>query len=644
MVSSRNSFLLLRRLDPEGLGREYLLDFPKSPEEEFILYTLMSLLSDMSESHHRSRSLRRDMEELCSRLRDEGFAFLTKALPRLGKALDQGLETRYFACPLGFKKHSGKKIPLFLGSIFSNVFDDAGNLLDDACLRSIQFIRQFCFLVYKYEIPCSSSQEDSVLTEFLRNEQELSTLVIDECDPVIKLSARILDELFEGFDPREIVPGHGPGSVATGEKNDRKWTFSRFYVDLDRRYPYDEYFIVGQGREILDRHEWYLGLRSESHSQAKVVFVPKDSRGPRLISMEPLEKMWIQQGLWRKLCGHLENHRFTKGHINFRNQEINRQLAMDSSISRLMATLDLKDASDRVADDLVRHIFPKEIYLSLQACRSSHTLLPNGISVELRKYAPMGSALCFPVEALTFWVLSVASVALVHQIPWRRAMRAVYVYGDDLIVSRSTAQTVITALERFGLVVNRSKCFMRGFFRESCGMDAYRGVDVTPVRFKTRMTFNKRDGSAYMAYTASYNLLAKAGWKKAANHVLNTVERIYRTKVPYSLAGGTDYSDDPTGSKPRGFPGVRRYTPDGIEVTSHSHMLSLNRELHVAIGRNQHVQRASVRTWCLVPKATASELDGWGRLLRNLTSGTGPDPSSFMARGAISFVKRNVLL
>jgi hypothetical protein len=35
-----------------------------------------------------------------------------------------------------------------------------------------------------------------------------------------------------------------------------------------------------------------------------------------------------------------------------------------------------------------------------------------------------------------------------------------------------------------GLVPNPSKTFRRGFFRESCGVDAFKGVDVTPHRLR----------------------------------------------------------------------------------------------------------------------------------------------------------------
>lgn len=43
------------------------------------------------------QGLARDCAELQNRYKTEGLPFLTKALPSLGKALDKGLETRFFS-------------------------------------------------------------------------------------------------------------------------------------------------------------------------------------------------------------------------------------------------------------------------------------------------------------------------------------------------------------------------------------------------------------------------------------------------------------------------------------------------------------------------------------------------------------------
>jgi len=57
------------------------------------------------------------------------------------------------------------------------------------------------------------------------------------------------------------------------------------------------------------------------------------------------------------------------------------------------------------------------------------------------------------------------------------------VYGDDIIVPTSVVDELVKLLGFLGFEVNTEKSFsdpdLR--FRESCGLDAYNGVDVTPV-------------------------------------------------------------------------------------------------------------------------------------------------------------------
>jgi hypothetical protein len=293
---------------------------------------------------------------MTSRCLHEGLSFLTKTLPLLGKALDHGLENSRFTIPRGFS-HSSKNrsIPAFLQGYFNLVFDCEGILREGAPAEAVKFLRQVLFFAYKLEVPYSEETEERVISSFESTEAELELLDISSLDFTIERS--ITEFVFSDFDPMDIVPKHGPGAVATGERGDAKWDFSRKYHSIHQVYPYYDYFIVGGAREIGDRLRWYKSLQPLECGTAKVVLVPKDSRGPRLISCEPLEYQWIQQGLGRKLMSHFESFKLTRGNINFTHQDINRRLALESSISRRYATLDLKDASDRVSLQLVRAVF-----------------------------------------------------------------------------------------------------------------------------------------------------------------------------------------------------------------------------------------------------------------------------------------------
>jgi hypothetical protein len=198
---------------------------------------------------------------------------------------------------------------------------------------------------------------------------------------------------------------------------------------------------------------------------------------------------------------HLESHRLTKGYVNFTHQEVNRDLALHGSIHEHIATLDLKDASDRVSLALVRRVFAKVpvVLQALEACRTTETQLPDGRLVELKKFAPMGSALCFPVEALIFWAILVSAMCKRTRLPLSVVGKRIFVYGDDIIVPVDWAPQCMLALERVGLRVNTAKCCITGPFKESCGMDAFKGVCVTPIRFRKQWTDRNSDGTAYAA-------------------------------------------------------------------------------------------------------------------------------------------------
>jgi hypothetical protein len=569
-------------------------------QSEHMLGLFENLFLDLSKRRpEMSKHFRRDLETLKSRTLSEGVSFLTKTLPKLGKAFDRSLESQQLDVPREFKRsHGNQTIPAFMQAMFSCCFGPTG-CLDEPAHDVIRDIRQVCYLAYKLEIPYSSIQEQSVLTDFLATEHELHSCEVTSGDPVIQGAISLITDCLRGFDASVAVPRHGPGAVATGEKLDRKWIFSRLYQSIHSVFPYYEYFVAGGSRELLDRIEWYKGLSRESEGRAKVVLVPKDSRGPRLISCEPLEFQFVQQGISRLLVTFLEGRSLASGHVNFSSQQINRDLAQSSSRTKAWATLDLKDASDRVMLDLVRVLFKNTDLLKyLLATRTSSTLLPNGSVVDLAKYAPMGSALCFPIEALCFWAICSSAIALeLHTTP-HEGSRSVYVYGDDIIVPTRMVDVVVSALESVHLKVNMSKSFLRGWFRESCGMDAYQGNDVTPLKTRTLWDEKRSNGAAYASWISYANEFAERGYACVAAYLFDAIERVYG-KVPY-------------GTKLSGYPckWVRSKFVALIKNIEHGFRLRWDDRL-------QHVQ---IMVNSLKTKTVPVTVDGWPRLLRNLLS------------------------
>lgn len=580
-----------------------------------VVYTTLfeRLLADIADRYVNSES-RLDLKKFRSRLDCEGFSFLTKTLPRLGKAFDKALQGNTRFNPQGFEKKPGTTIPKFIGWLFDRVFTGLGEIRSDADIRAISDIRQITGLVYKLNLPYEERENSKVLDSFVAIEEELTQLVIDPTDAVVRKARRLVTSVLTGSCPRDIIPRHGAGAVATGEKVGRKPHFSRIYRGLEAKYPFTEYFMASMSHSADDPPHQRGDLEVLEHGTARVVLVPKDSRGPRLISCEPLELQWIQGGQQRKLYDCIESHWITKGQVNFTDQMVNRRLALSSSNDGEWVTLDMKDASDRVSLDLVEQLFSgTEWFQYLAASRSSETRLPDGRLVHMRKFAPMGSATCFPVEALTFYALAVSVIMLHHSVPFAQAIRQVYVYGDDIICRREHYAAVMQQLERFGLMFNRDKCCVSGFFRESCGCDAYKGIDVTPVRLRKTWSHHAvQDASQLVSYVAFHNAMYQKGYRRVATYVRHLVESLYG-RLPY-----VDYTveKDSLSKEYLISPGrvIGWYCHDVIP-------LRLNKLIHIRTRFNRETHVMQVKGYSVTKTPKRWRISGWEALLRYFGNG-----------------------
>jgi hypothetical protein len=350
---------------------------------------------------------------------------------------------------------------------------------------------------------------------------------------IVRTARDIVTRVTSGIRFEDLIPRHGPGSVATGEKPWEKYNFSILYESLSYFWPYDEYFHASLSHfSDVRLHENVVQARVQSNGTAKVVLVPKDSRGPRLISCEPLAHQWIQQSIARELIKTLETNRLTRGRLNFTDQSINQQYAMYGSLGAKWSTMDMKDASDRVATTLVVVLFEySQILPWILACRSTATRLPDGRVIPLHKFAPMGSALCFPVEALVFWSLAVAAVVEYSTWP-ERVPGTIRVYGDDIICHSEDYAVIKEVFERVGLLVNSDKCFTHGPFRESCGVDAYNGVNVTPVYLRRVLS---SDGSLALtdipSWVEYHNELYLRGYWRTAGRIRRLITKVMQIPI-----------------------------------------------------------------------------------------------------------------
>jgi hypothetical protein len=358
----------------------------------------------------------------------------------------------------------------------------AGAYKDPVLLR---YLRQLLLFCYKASVTHDKATTEKAFQQFVETNRDIGIWGnrLNAVSPrLLDIARRHCQSVLYRFRERELNPSHGPGAVTTDKD---RW--QHLYSTIEYLYPYSDWFCPYANRDAAEHWEY---LEHKDIIQAKLIAVPKDSRGPRLICVHPAESIWIQQGLRRELERAITLRRYASGpwpsgRIQFDSQESNGSIALNSSRSRRYATIDMKEASDRISEPLVQILFGRK-YKWFGACRAQEFIIPKvggltNVRGQVNCYAPMGNATTFPVQSLVFWSICVAALQShgFHQ------PGAVFVFGDDIIIPTECAEVVVDALESFGLLVNRTKSFWRGGFRESCGVDAFNGVNVTPVRWKT---------------------------------------------------------------------------------------------------------------------------------------------------------------
>lgn len=376
----------------------------------------------------------------------------------------------------------------------------------------------YTFLTFGKKLPYVDAEfEKTAFRGWLDLENELSTWSYDDNDLLIlkKIMRALLPPLsLDGFYPK-----FGPKAVSERGVLTRIDKVEAFRYDkvIDRHifggslghYGYGEDHGLTSARAIPNLSAWGRTEVTSSRT-ARLRFVPKDLKTARSICMEPSVLQFFQQGVWDRMEETLTNSSYS-GWIRFRDQEYNQSLATYGSETSEIDTIDLSSASDCVTLSLIKGIFPPSWQIAMRATRSDKCFLPTGEIHKLTKFAPMGSALCFPTQSIIFasvcvyaalvYQHQVTGVALLDKIDERSVKRLARsfksklggrgrfepmgVYGDDICVDRRLTDIVVDILLRLGFRVNHGKSF-RGSqaFRESCGAFALNGHRVDPMYYR----------------------------------------------------------------------------------------------------------------------------------------------------------------
>lgn len=391
----------------------------------------------------------------------------------------------------------------------------------------------------------------------------LADLVYEEMD--LQNMHTILTTVLPSFVVDEFWPKFGPGSVAERGVRGRIDKISNlayspildllFFPDLTFR---GERYTPDPNRIIPIPGNWRNGVTSFERV-ARLKFVPKNMKTSRSICMEPNTHMYFQQGVLRNMLKLIRSSDFGL-FIDIQDQTVNQDLALRGSYSSEIDTIDLSAASDSVGLRLVKGIFPKTWLPPMLCTRSTEVEIPGGSIRKLNKFAPMGSALCFPTQCIIFTAVCIYAAYQYrtdkecHRIPAkpltekdvrstiemfsrtgsRRFFERLAIYGDDICCDRKITPYVVSILQRLGFKVNTSKSFVGSqSFRESCGRYYLAGSDITPLYFRVKGVKQHKLSAAHVASVVhTINECLDRGYVNLRRFLLKSLCRWNRGKFP----------------------------------------------------------------------------------------------------------------
>lgn len=501
-----------------------------------------AILVDCAEAYPQlAKEFRRDLKRLDSAIDCHGVGFALITMPAFGKHLDQCLSKGRLT-PSGLNNFGALKdspVPRLFRGLVLRVFDRQGNLLPDPDRQAVRYVRQLLGVGKRMRMTCSDIDKRKAVEQMVEtdalvapsnhdwlvewpedeekeiSEQSFADLPVFQPLPLfslagldvtgfgefaktypgllqdVQLTADIISATLGSFDPTKWRNKQGPGAVSDNQKGAYKYDFLWWPERLETAFPYDLFALANWSCGSVNA-PWGVGGQREK--AARLIAVPKVLDKPRLIASEPVSHQWCQQTIRSYFY---ERTRLTLlgGFVDYANQTLSGDLALKASIDGSLSTVDLSEASDRISLPVVERLFRKNSSLlrALRASRSAFMEIPSDLHksaprvVKLRKYSTMGNATTFPVQSTLFTVLALACTMHVdHQKPSIRSIQElrgqVRVFGDDIVIPTRAVRVLLELLPALGLKVNVHKTFCDGNFRESCGVDAFMGVNVAPVR------------------------------------------------------------------------------------------------------------------------------------------------------------------
>lgn len=542
-----------------------------------------AMFLDIEHAYTRSSEWRRDQTRLLHELENRGSSVLTLDLPALAKHLDWCLDRGSYSASqlrLGRLVSDRVQVPRFARELYLKIFDNEGMLREVVCMDALVALRQLLCGAKKLDLQCAPWRTTEAVNDFLDIESRMRSFTLDwDCDALLERRSALGDihfvdaaksatpDLFSSLEDNvepsfddlyltqtvfdivasklgvfdslktTMLPKHGPGVVANLKNEDSKYSFPNWPLKLSATFPPDYFRSPNLGSD------YDQGLKSDwslHEAPSRLISVPKTLKGPRLIAAEPVEHQWVQQLLWRELEDRISHGPLSRS-IDFRSQELSQRSALEASRDGRKATVDLSSASDRLSCWLVERAFRANYSFleAFHACRTrwlENRVRPSlGRFMRLKKFAPMGSACTFPVQSIVYCGLAMAAVLITERRrPTERNMRLVgrqiVVFGDDIVIPSAASATFLGLLTYAGLKVNITKTYTKGNFRESCGVDAFRGVDITPVY--VRRLPKRATPSSYSSLVESSNNFHRKGFWRVGEFLLSLLPKSAYASMP----------------------------------------------------------------------------------------------------------------
>lgn len=481
----------------------------------------LSILDDVYHlvSQYKEKDYIRDRETLIRRCDSEGLVFLCSTLPNFFMSFLRHLETGKSTYS-SFAVRRATGYPVFLGGLIRLAVED-----EQEGVQAFDALYQLCVSFKKLRGPYSETVLKNSVDDFVATDLSLDKVdLVNEFNQDIIRRARdlITDTLLVLDHPASLAkvfkPSPGPGATNTALLHHERYTPLNLRNHDIEGMLYEWMFV--NYKHLHDSHHHITGLWERGYCECKsrLKAVPKTFGKPRLICIEENDMQYLQQGMKNALYTVIQEAPLTKGKVNFDDQTINQDYALKGSADRLTCTIDMSAASDRISKKLVYELFADLPYLRyvLMTLSTNVITLLDGTDHECKKFAPMGSGICFPIMSIVHWAL----IRAIHDLSLFGCNHtdSIHVYGDDIIVAREMYEAVMSILPRFGMKLNQEKSYSQSNFRESCGLDAYKGVRVTPVYIKYTPNFCVSPGEA-SSIIAVENQLYNKGYLRTAQTI-----------------------------------------------------------------------------------------------------------------------------